>query len=193
MTMIKKLAVLSAATAAFAATPAMAQDATADGTARVQIVQPMTLTADADLFFGSLILGDLSGGAETIVLNDTDAVTCSTNVTCIGTPTSAQFTIDATGEAGVTVTIPNSVVIANTADATETITVTLDASNLVTDLSATETVNASNTDYAFAMPAGASAGAIASQSFTFGGELDVDSTTVDGYYDGTFTVDANYQ
>lgn len=194
MTMIKKFAAIAAAATAFAATPAMAQDASnSDGEARINIVSAMTLTRVNDLDFGTVILVGNGGAnwAETISIDDASTRDCGLNgyVLCAGTvEQSAEYTLSATQNVGVTVTIPDTVVISSGANS-----LTVDLEPELGDLGVSSgTTAAGSTVFAFNMPA-ASTGTQASYDFAFGGSIDLDQDTVDGAYSGTILVEASYQ
>lgn len=190
MTMIKKLAVLATATAAFAATPAAAQDASdSTGTASINVVTPMTLTKNEDLNFGTVIL---SGGVSAtftgaiVSMDDADGRTCDADLTCAGTgATSANYTFTASEGADVSLTIPTSVAISNGTD--PDLTVDLEPENS-TDLSAVSGItSADNSTFEFAMPSGGSL------TFGFGGQIALDYNTPDGLYSGPILVTAEYK
>ena len=186
MTMIKKLAVLAAATTALAATPAAAQDASdSTGTASVNIVQPMTLTKDSDLDFGTVILsGAGAWSGDLVEIDDANTRTCAANLTCAGAGgTSAAYTLDASGDAGVSVTIPDTVTISNGVDPDLTVDLLPENSSALIAASATQ----SGDTFSFTMPSGGSF------AFAFGGEIALASTTGDGLYSGSITVTADYQ
>lgn len=188
MTMIKKLAVLATATAAFAATPAAAQDASdSTGTASVNIVSPMTLTKQADLDFGTVILGAAGWASGSVQVDDADARSCVTVVCTDAIGASAEYLLEATGDTTVSVSIPDTVEIALTTDNTKKLTVDLEP-ELASSITGTTNYDDSVADvYTFTMDSSGS------QTLKFGGSIDlVEGSVQDGLYTGPFTVTADY-
>lgn len=186
MTMIKKLAVLATATAAFAATPAMAQDSNSDGTASVNIVAPLSLANTASLDFGTIVLPTVAT-TGTVIVDSAGLRTCPAGFTCTAAGTSAAaYTLTATENVGVTITVPDTVSIANGNG--DNLTVDLLPESGVLGSDATQTGN----DFALTMPDNPT-GSSSVYAFSFGGSIALADTTPDGAYSGTITVDADYQ
>lgn len=186
MTMIKKLAVLATATAAFAATPAMAQDSNSDGTASVNIVAPLSLANDASLDFGTIVLPTVATTGTVEIAAD-GTRTCPAGFTCTAAATAAAaYTLTATENVGVTITVPDTVSIANGNGDSLTVDLLPEDGDLGTD--GTQSGN----DFSLTMPDNPG-GSSSTYSFAFGGSIDLADTTPDGAYSGTITVDADYQ
>lgn len=159
---------VSVAAVAFAA-PAVAAPTTATppASANVTIMKPLTLTANRNLDFGTVLLGSQLTGAESITMTDAGVVTCSANTTCSASPQSAQFTV--TG-------VRNQFVDIVTAGSTLT--------------------NATGATIAFTPNSHAdvqlSNDAAASAVFTLGGSISVSGATDDGVYSGSMSVTVDY-
>jgi len=169
-----------AATVAFlavTATPALAASGTPvppsdkQATATARIVKPLTLAWKQDLDLGTIVLSGAGPWAgATVGITKAKVFSCvNTNVTCSGTPTTAEYTVTGTNNQIVTVNAAD-VTLTNANDNTQKLTLTVDNPG---------TVNLGNS--------GAS-GLV----FDVGGAITVDSTTVDGTYSGTFAVTVNY-
>lgn len=169
---MKKVLISAGALAALALTsmPAHAQavPATTDATATARIVQPLTLTRFRDLDLGTIVLG-AGTYTDTVSLTQGGVFTCGANVTCSGTPQTAQY--DATGTMNqiITVSVAPTLDLVNQTQVSPDLTLTVDAP-------ATATLDA--------------AGAV---RFDIGGSIQVSDTTADGVYEGTFAVSADYQ
>ena len=98
-------ALLAAGAALLFASPALAASSTAvsaTATTYAQIVDPLTITKNKDLSFGTLVkTAALTTTPVTVTLNGLDTVTCPAALLCSGAPTSAKFTV--TGTDGQTV------------------------------------------------------------------------------------------
>ena len=163
----------TAAAMALAATPAQAAPATPDknATATARIIKPLTLTWVQDLDLGTILLsgtGPWTGAS--VGISHGGAFSCTnTNVTCSGATKVAKYSVTGTQGQAVTINAGN-VVMTNANDATKTLTLTVDKPATVTL---------------------ANSGVPGSQ-FSLGGSINVDSTTTDGVYTGTFAVTVDY-
>lgn len=163
-------ALLAAGAALLFASPALAASSTAvSATAKTyaQIVDPLTITKNVDLSFGTLVkTPSLTTTPVTVTLNGTNTVSCPAALLCSGAPTSAKFTV--TGTDG------------------QTVYLTTVASLMAGPRAATLTFtpSAPSSIVAAAGPTGA--------SFTFGGTIPVASDTPSGIYTGDVTVTADY-
>ena len=116
---MKRILLVSAAVMAAAfASPVSAQDsdsATADGS--TTIIQPLTISKDADLSFGRIVKPTTGTGTVTIA-DSGDAVTAGSGAVALtGIATSrAKFTIDGEGGQGITITVPSSFDLENGTD-----------------------------------------------------------------------------
>ena len=161
------------ATAAIAAltlasTPALAVPATQNATATARIIKPLTLTSRRNLDLGSITL--VGSGATTVGISRLGAFSCPAgNVTCSGTPQTAEYRVTGVNNQSVTVTVAD-VVLENQANP---------AITLLLDVDAPPTVNLGNS------------GSVGTD-FQIGGNITVDGTTVEGTYEGDFEVFVNY-
>lgn len=168
---MKTLAILGAGLAAvIAATPAAAQvSANPRATATVRLVQPLTLTAQRNLDFGTIVMGTL-GGSVTVSMSQAGIVTCATGLTCTGAPQSALYRV--TGTQGQQVIISSA-----------TPTFTLTGSNGGT-MAFTPSFPASITLGALNAPA---------NDFNVGGSIVIASNQQDGVYSGQIDIQVAYQ
>ena len=167
-----RLLALAAATVVFAS-PAFAAPVTTapvaavtPATATAQIVDPLTLTKTADLNFGTLIK-NLMTATRTVTINENGTITCSTELLCGGTTSSAAF--DVLGSA-------NQVVKVYVAPST------LSGPGAATLIFSPTAASASPLTLS-----GAGAG-----SFKVGGSIDVTPTTTAGIYSGNMDVTVDY-
>lgn len=153
------------------AAPAQAVAPTTQATASAKIYRPLTITETQNLNFGTIVLNAGTWSGEVVSMTQGGAVTCGggVNVTCSGTPTAAGYNLVGTNNAVVTISSPGF--------------------NLTGPGGATLafTPNAPST-----VNLGAN-GSTTGASFGIGGSITLASTTVDGVYNGTFNVTANYQ
>ena len=174
---MNKLLISAGAVAALAFTsvPAAAAPVSATANAKAKIFKPLTLAqvSGADLDFATIVLGTFSGTSNVVVAQDGSKTSCGTGLTCSGTTAAAKFTAKGTSNAALTITLPSStVLLSDGVSADPKLTVTLDApttANLGSD------------------------GPNTGVTFGVGGTLGVPSGTIDGFYSGTFTVNADYQ
>ena len=155
------------ATPAFAAPiPATQPDKQASATAR--IIKPLTLIWVDDLDLGSITL--VEGAGATVGITRAGVFSCPVgNLTCSGVPKVARYKITGVNNTNVTVNAGN-VSMINQTDNTKTLLLTVDA------------------------PASVSLGnsGVAGTEFAIGGSVNVNSTTAEGTYIGTFGVTVNY-
>ena len=167
--------ILAAAAVSAIAAPAKAQSsATASTTASATIVQPITLTKNSDLAFGSVVKP--TSGTNTVTINETTgarAVSGAGNA-ALATSTTSRAAYSVGGEGGQTfsITVPSTTTITRSGGS-ETLTV-----NLV-KTGATGTISGS-------------IGSAGTAAFGVGGNFDVASTTVSGAYSGSFNVTVAY-
>jgi hypothetical protein len=159
----------AAAALTLSATPALAStqpDKQASATARV--VKPLTLAWVQDLDLGSITL--VGSGSTTVGISRLGVFSCPAgNVTCSGTPQVAKYKITGVNNTNVTVNTTN-VTLTNQADATKTLTMTVDSPG---------TVNLGNSG-------------TSGTEFPLGGAITVSGATAEGTYSGTFAVTVNY-
>lgn len=156
---------------AFAQSAANTDNTSATGS--VTILQPLTITKNADLAFGRIVRPRTGSGTVTLA-NTGNAVVAGTGAVALSgiTTSRAQFTVDGEGGQVVTTSIPSSVSLVN---GTNTIPVTLSP-----DFGSTVTLS------------GALAAA-GSKVLNVGGSFSLPSTQASGAYSGSFTVTVAYQ
>lgn len=188
-----------AATAAFvalAATPAAAQSATqvsADGTATVKIYSPLTIAAptatDAVVDFGILVGSFGTRPANNFDIDATVAPTAASvcggvaGWSCSGAPHRAQFDITGSVDSSVNVSFAASSI--NLLRSGGSAAVAADVIPLGLTLS--ETADSNGDGQADLVLVNGAA------TVYVGGTLGVDADNVDGVYEGSFTVNADYQ
>ena len=157
---------------------AHAQSATADATA--EILDALTLTADNELDFGTMVVS----GAGTVTLDESDASrSCSANIVCAGTGAAAGFTVEGTGGNVVDVSLPTaSVNLVHVDNAGSTAA----AHNIVLD-GFTSTAD-TGTGAEVTLDAGTG-----EATFDVGGTITLDGSEIAGVYEGTFDVSVAYQ
>lgn len=159
--------------AAALTTPAFAQDSdSADADGSTTIIQPLTITKDADLSFGRIVKPSSGTGTVTIADSADTVSAASGAVALTGIATSrAKFTIDGEGAQGITITVPASFDLENGA---ESITVTLDA-----DRPASDTLSGT-------------LGGDGTRALNVGGSFSLPDDAATGEYTGQFTVTVAY-
>lgn len=163
------VAALAVTTPAFAA-PGNTATPTQQATATARVVKPLTIAWKQDLDLGTIVLGSGSWTGADVGITYGKAFSCTnTNVTCSGTPKTAEYTVTGTNNQVVTINASD-VTLTNQNDNTQT---------LLLKLSSPGTFNLGNSG---------SSGTV----FDLGGQVTVNSDTVDGTYSGTFAVTVNY-
>ena len=179
----KKTALVAAAGLAFVATPAFAADgnpATETGTARVRILEPLSIdNTNGTLDFGVLVKGSTVAPASyyNFVVNTAGAFGgCDAAWACSATKSAANFTVSGGADATVQVTVDPSVDL----DA--------DAANdyLAVELELSGDDNLDAVERANLVLTGGSA------AFSVGGTLTVRGDVSTGTYSQTFNVSAEY-
>ena len=156
---------LAAGAALLIASPALASSTStsASATTKAQIVDPLTLTKNVDLDYGTLVRSALAG-PTTVSISGADIVTCAPGLLCSGVTSAAHFT--ASGSPNQLVKV--SLFVSNLSNGFDTVaftpsfapTVTLDGSGSV--------------------------------SFAVGGDLAIDNVISAGVYNGTMDVTVDY-
>ena len=170
---MNKLLISAGALAALAlSNPAQAATTnTATANATVNIVSPLTVTKNSDLDFGTIVANSGAFAGEVVHLDTGGVVACPATLTCSGaTVSAASFTVTGTPSQNIVLTLPASVTLNGSGGGT-----------LNVDLSGDEPATAEALD------------AAGSYSFNIGGKLTIPVGTVDGVYQNTFDVTANYQ
>ena len=173
MTKFVRLAALAAA-ATLVATPAIAAPVSASPKAKAsaRIVKPLTLTAQRDLDFGTIVNGLAVGGTRVLAVSQAGVLSgCdATVVVRSGTPTSAEYNVTGTNNMTVNVAATASNLTNTTSGGSETLSFTPDAPLTV---------------------ALGNSGAVG-VDFTVGGSITIADTTVGGLYVGDIEVTVDY-
>ena len=177
---IRMTSLAAAAAVALGAAPAAAQAINPTGpangknaTATARIIKPLTLTWKQDLNLGTILLSGAGAWTGAVIKVGQDGVrTCTdtTKVTCSGATAAAMYNVTGTNKQIVTINVADTLELTNQNDTTQKLTMAVDAPDTVT------MPNAGNTGV----------------DFSIGGTITVDSTTLDGVYQGTFDVTADY-
>lgn len=159
-------------TAAFAAAlihaaPASAETISAKVNAKV--VKPLVLKRVQDLDLGTALLGSGSWSGATLSLSRTGALTCPAELACSGATQVAVYNVSGSNQMTIRVSAPD-VTLVNQSDSTKTLT-------MIVDSPGTLSLTNSGTK---------------GQDFPLGGSIQLDSTTAEGTYTGTFNVTVDY-
>ena len=134
------------------------------------VIKPLILAMLQNLDLGSITLGPGTWSNATVSLSKTSVFSCAnTNITCTGATLVAQYNVEGSNNQTVHINAPN-VTLVNQSDATQTLT-------LVVDAPASVVLTNSG-------PPGT--------NFNIGGAITINSTTAAGTYAGTFNVTVNY-
>ncbi len=173
MTNFIRLAALAAA-ATLVATPAFAAPVSASPKAKAsaKIVKPLTLVAQRDLDFGTIVNGLAVGGTRTLTVSSAGVLSgCDASVVvCSGTPASAEYKVTGTNNITINVDTTASNLTNTTSGGSETLAFTPDA------------------DFTLALGNSGAAGKL----FTLGGSITIADTTVGGLYVGDIEVTVDY-
>jgi hypothetical protein len=147
----------------FGATSANAASATANATAN--IVQAITIAENTVLNFGTIVP---SASAATVAVDTGSVRTCGGGLTCSGTAASGAFTATGTANQAVSISVGGATTLTGAGSPMALGSLTLS--------NATATLSGGGTT-----------------SFTVGGTLTVGASQAAGVYNGTYTVNVNYQ
>ena len=168
----------SAAAVAMAAAMGMssvahADTATADATA--EVLEALVLTNTNDLDFGAMVVT----GAGSVILAADGTLDCtSTNITCSGTTSVADFDVDGTANKDVTVNLPSSSVnLVHTGNVGSTAAQHVIVLDTFTSTATGGEVTTNGTGDA---------------SFDVGGTITLDGSEIAGTYEGSFDVSVEY-
>jgi hypothetical protein len=134
------------------------------------VVKPLVLQMLQNLDLGTITLGLGTWSSASVSLSKSSVFSCANpNITCTGATLVAQYNVEGSNNQTVHINAPN-VTLVNQSDATQTLTLVVDAP---------ATVLLTNSG-----PPGT--------NFNIGGAITVNSTTPAGTYAGTFNVTVNY-
>ncbi len=168
MTTMLKRAMIGTVAAAIAMSATAAHAASATGQAKAKILRQIQLANTSDLDFATIISG---ATPSAVLIAPNGASLCGPTLTCVGTPTAANFDIQGTNNAVVLVGGDNNVTLNGDLGGSMTAALIYSAAS-VTLTNGPGTVGG---------------------SFQVGGELAVGANQESGNYVGTFNVTANYQ
>lgn len=153
--------------AALHAAPASAETITARASAKV--VKPLVLTSIQDLEFGTVLIGTGSWPGATLRLSRAGVLTCPAQLICSGLTRVAQYNVAGSNNTTVRISAPD-VTLVNQSDSTKTLTMAVDSpgSIMLTNSGAP------------------------GHNFPLGGSIQLNSTTANGTYTGTFNVTVDY-
>jgi hypothetical protein len=174
MSRFLKTALATAIVSAIAA-PALAQtSATQSTTASATIVQPITLTKNSDLAFGTVVKP--TSGTNTITIDETAGTRTKTGAgdAALATSTTSRAAFSVGGEGG------------------QTFSITVPATATMTRSGGSETLTVNLVKTAVSGTLSNSIGTAGTASFGVGGNFDVVSTTVSGAYSGSFNTTVAY-
>jgi hypothetical protein len=156
------------------ATQALAQSATQSTTGTGTILQPLTLTKDTDLAFGSIMRP--SSGSNTVTINQTTGARTlgGAGNGALVTSTTSRATYTVNGEGG------------------QTFSISVPGTFNMTRVSGSETLTVTLTTTAASGTLSGSLGSAGSATFGVGGAFPLDNTTVAGSYTGTFNAVVAY-
>lgn len=169
-----KLALCAGAIFATAA-PAFAQSsATQSTTGTTKIIQPITLTKDTDLAFGSVVKPTSGSNTVTIAAADGDRALSGGGDAVLATSSSGRATYTVSGEGG------------------QTFSISAPSTFNMTRQGGSETISVNLTPSAASGTISGSLGSAGSATFGVGGSFSVSSTTASGSYSGTFDATVAY-
>lgn len=146
--------------------------ASASATGSTTIVQPITITKDADMFFGRIVKPAI-GNAGAQILNSADELNLEVGLVGLDEPVSrAKFTIAGEGGQAVSVSVPSNFTMSMGSDTLDVV--------LEPDLGPSVTLSNA-------------LGSTGTASLNVGGYFYVPSDKPTGVYSGTFTVTVAYQ
>ena len=170
--MKKFLVAAGAAALAFTATPAAAAPVAAStpATANAKIYKPLILTANRNLDLGTIVMGTVAAAGEKVTLTAAGGFTCGAgNLTCSGTPVTAQYNVQGSNNAVVRSLVGNSS-LSNGSGGTV-------AFSALAPVPATVTLTSSG---------------VPGNNFNVGGEITILPTTPEGVYSGNMDVTVDY-
>lgn len=146
--------------------------ASTPATARARIVKPLILTATRNLDFGTITLGTVAAGGETVAISQAGVVSCgSGGLVCSGAPQSAGYGVQGTNNQVVRI-------FAVASDLTNANDPTGPKLSFTPNAPATLTLDNSG---------------VPGTAFSVGGSIIITPTTADGVYSGNMNVTVDYQ
>jgi opacity protein-like surface antigen len=171
--MKKFLVAAGVAALALTAAPAAAAPVAAStpATANAKIYKPLVLRADRNLDLGTIVMGTVAAAGEKVTLTAAGGFTCGAgNLTCSGTPVTAQYNVQGSNNAVVRILVGASTLNRSGGGGTVAFTPLAPAPASLT----------------------LSNSGAPGDNFNVGGEITILPTTVDGVYSGNMDVTVDY-
>lgn len=184
--MLNQARCLILAIAAATLAPAGAQAASANATAKANVLKPLQMTGGGTVDFGTIVTPSTASFSGTFDIDAAASQTstyCESGFACSGTPAAAKFNIQGSNNNNITLNIPNTVTLTLQGATGTPPTLTFNTRNSV---SAT---NSGTGNYTIQLPNSGFPGL----DIYVGGNVTITQATVGGSYQGTFTVTADYQ
>ena len=152
-----------------AATPAVAAP-TQSATVKASVVKPLVLTWEQDLKLGDILLKPGNWSGATVSISRAGVFNCANaNTSCSGIRQVARYVVAGSNNQIVRISAPN-ITLVNQSDSTKTLILTVDSPGTIT------------------LPNSGQPGV----PFSLGGSINLNSTTAEGVYAGTFNVTVDY-
>jgi hypothetical protein len=165
----KILGMAAAIAAASMPVPAPAAPVTITARVNAKVVKPLVLKRVRDLDLGTVLVPRGAWAGATLRLARTGTLTCPASLTCSGASQTAIYNLTGSNQTTVRISAPD-VRLVNQSDPSKTLTMVVDSPGTVT------------------LPNSGNIG----QDFPLGGSIELDSSTADGAYVGTFKVTVDY-
>lgn len=162
-----------------------AQAATANATAKANVLKPLQMTGGGTVDFGTIVTPSTASFSGTFTIDAAASQTstyCASGFACTGTPAAAMFNLQGSNNANITLTVP-----LNVALTLQGATGTPPTLTFVTKHSLA--ANNGTGNYVIQLPNSGAPGL----NFYVGGSVTIDQATAGGSYQGAFTVTADYQ
>ncbi len=158
---------------AVTATPAYAVPAESDALASVRVLRALVLTAEEDLNLQTVVLSGAAPFTASVGVAQDGTPSCGAGATCSGTMTPATYRVTGADNQIVTISVDSTLALENQTDTT--------APDLVLAVDVPASVDLGDD------------GSTVGMAFNIGGSISVTDSTVDGVYEGTFAVSAEYE
>ena len=165
--------------------PGAAQAATANATAKANVLKPLVMTGGQTIDLGNIVTPSTASFSGTFTVDAAAAQTttfCAAAFTCTGTVKSAMFNLQGSNNANITLNVPTIVTLTLQGATGTPPTLALTTRNSMA-------ANSGTGNYTITLPNSGFPG----RDFYVGGSLTITEATVGGTYQGTFTVTADYQ
>ena len=163
-----------------------AQAASANATAKANVLKPLQMTGGGTVDFGTIVTPSTASFSGTFNIDAAASQTstfCASGFACSGTPAAALFNLQGSNNNNITLNVPTSV------------TLTLQGATgtpptlIFTTRNSVSATNSPGGNYTIQLPNSGSPG----YNIYVGGSVTINQATAGGSYQGTFTVTADYQ